>query len=271
MRRKEVCTTNCNLVEKERLRLEKKLKAAYEQMKDLPDGTLHCKASGKYRKMYIKDNGTVTYINRTMRPLAEKLAVKKYLSLLIEELQLDIKFLDSYLATYQNGSRKSELLLSKTSEYQKLLTSYFKPVSSEMIVWMNAPYDQNTNYPEHLIHSSCTGHMLRSKSESLIDIALYMYQIPFRYECALQLGLLIFYPDFTIRHPHTGQIIIWEHFGMMDDPVYAKNAYDKLQIYAQNGYIPSVNMIITFETKDHPLSFEKIQETIQSMILSISI
>jgi len=57
---------------------------------------------------------------------------------------------------------------------------------------------------------------------------LYADNIPFRYECALQLDNITIYPDFTIRHPQTGETIYWEHFGRMDKDDYSKNAFSKL-------------------------------------------
>lgn len=83
---------------------------------------------------------------------------------------------------------------------------------------------ENPVHPEHLKHPCLSGHLVRSKSELLIDQALFTHQIPFRYECALKLNDLTLYPDFTIRHPETGQFFYWEHFGMMDSPTYSQNA-----------------------------------------------
>jgi len=66
----------------------------------------------------------------------------------------------------------------------------------------------------------CARNHNRYKSEVFIDMALFTNNIPFRYECALELGHSTLYPDFTIRHPKTGEICYWEHFGLMDDPSY---------------------------------------------------
>ena len=104
---------------------------------------------------------------------------------------------------------------------------------------------------------------MRSKSEALIDTALYRKQIPFRYECALQLGKWTVYPDFTIRHPNTGELYYWEHFGKMEDKEYADQAFTKLQKYNTHGIVPTIQLIMTFETKDNPLSPEKVDNIIE--------
>ena len=88
----------------------------------------------------------------------------------------------------------------------------------------------------------------------MIAMLLHLNAIPYRYECALSLGGVTLFPDFTIRHPGTGALYYWEHFGLMDDPAYAKNAGSKLSLYAANGIIPSVHLITTYETKAYPLN-----------------
>ena len=93
-------------------------------------------------------------------------------------------------------------------------------------------------------------------------MVLYTHRIPFRYECMLTLGNSTLYPDFTIRHPKTGEYFYWEHFGMMDDPIYSKSAASKLQLYISFGIIPSIHLITTFETTDQPLSSEKLEKIV---------
>ena len=100
----------------------------------------------------------------------------------------------------------------KDNEYTELLSDFFKPLSQELSEWMNTPYIRNSKYPEHLIHKTCVGYKVRSKSESMICTYLSINKIPFRYECALTLGNKVYYPDFTIRHPKTAEIYYWEHF-----------------------------------------------------------
>ena len=122
-------------------------------------------------------------------------------------------------------------------------------------------------HPEQLSHLSISGHILRSKSEVIIDTALFSNRIPFRYECALSLGFKTFFPDFTIRHPKTKDFFYWEHFGMMDSPAYSQNAFNKLQLYNAHGIIPTINLITTYETKDQPLNSQYVQHLIEHYFL----
>ncbi len=151
--------------------------------------------------------------------------------------------------------------------YHNLLAPYFQLTNEELISWTTAPYEHNITYPEHLTHHSISGNTVRSKSEAIIDMTLYTNQIPFRYEAQLMLNDIPVFPDFTILHPRTKEIYYWEHFGMMDNEKYAKSACSKISLYTSNNIIPSINLITTFETKDHPLSTVLVDNIIQHYFL----
>lgn len=180
-----------------------------------------------------------------------------------QELEKEYQF----LTTHFNQIKKSQLLLENNSEYQALLSPYFKPISEELSQWIKEPYERNQNHPEQLLHKSISGNILRSKSESMVDTSLFLHKIPFRYECALTLGETTIFPDFTISHPKTGETIYWEHFGVIDNPNYSKNAYQKMQLYTNYGIIPSYQLITTFETKEQPLTGYFIEKVIEHYFL----
>lgn len=157
---------------------------------------------------------------------------------------------------------KTEQLLYHP-EYRKLLEKYFMPLNEELKNWQNSEYEICNKHEESLKIKGTQGKRLRSKSEAIIDMLLYKNRIPFRYEEKLVLGGITIYPDFVIRHPVTGEYYYWEHFGMMDDTEYINHACQKIKLYCENGILPSVNLITTYETKEHPLSIEKVKGIIQ--------
>lgn len=132
---------------------------------------------------------------------------------------------------------------------------------------MKSPYETNHKYPELCIHKSISGNKVRSKSEALIDMLLYTHKIPFRYECALHLGETTLFPDFTLRHPVTGEIYYWEHFGKMDNPKYAQNVISKLRLYISTGILPGIHLITTYETSTKPLTSDTIERIIHEFFL----
>lgn len=228
-----------------------------------------CKRNGNNTKWYTKNkkDNKLNYLSKKQRIFAEKLANQKYLTLQINDLLHEKEALELYLSHHNQHNPQAELLLQQGSPYHELLESSFTSFSSQTLEWINSSYEHNTKYPAGLIHKSISGNTVRSKSESLIDMALYLNKIPFRYECALYLNDITFYPDFTIYHPLSGEIYYWEHFGMMDNPSYSKDAFSKQQLYNDHGIIPSINLITTYETKNNPLTGDLINQLIKYYFL----
>ena len=108
-----------------------------------------------------------------------QLAEQKYLSLLLEDLETECHALNSYLR-HHSSPGKAELFLTQSPQYKELLSSAFTPTHDDLVFWANTPYQQNPKYPEQKIHPSASGHLLRSKSEVFIDMALYTRKIPFQ-------------------------------------------------------------------------------------------
>lgn len=241
------------------LELEHQINNLKMQISNLPNGKLLCARNGTHSKWYHSDGHLKTYIPKDNRKLAEALALKKYYTCLLEDLEAEKKL---YQLSLKTIPRKSEQLLINDSEIQNLLQSHFTPISSELNDWLQAPFKSNPFHLEGLVCNSISGHILRSKSECMIDMLLYEASIPFRYECELTLNDHTIYPDFTLRHPQTGTFYYWEHFGKMDDPKYVKNTLFKLNLYIENHIIPSINLITTYETQDHPLDLKQIKATI---------
>lgn len=248
-------------------RLDSEIISLQAQINMLPTGKLICSKNNNRYKWYQSDGHTKIYIPKKNSYLAQQLAHKKYLSLKIDELIKKKRAIKFYLDHYPSQIGKADDLLINNPEYKNLLSPFFIPLSEELHIWQNSSYDKNPKYPEHLLHKSSSGNLLRSKSESIIDMMLYNNKIPFLYECALQINECIIYPDFTIRHPKTGSFYYWEHFGLMDNPEYIKNTCNKIQLYASNGIIPTINLITTYETKDNPLDIDKVDKIISYYFL----
>lgn len=236
-------------------------------LKKYPKGELICVKNGKYIKWFQSNHSTPVYIPKSQRSFAVALAEKKYYTCQLDSLLLQEKTIQKYKESHLEIQKKTEQLLQEDSPYLDLLKDHVFAMPAEVQDWLNATYHQNTMYPENLVHKTLAGHMVRSKSEALISNALFYKKIPYRYECMLELGNIQFFPDFTILHPQTGKIIYWEHFGLMDDSVYCEKAFNKLKFYALHGIIPSVNLILTFETRQYPADIQSIHKVIDEYFL----
>ena len=244
-------------IKKEQKRIQHEITKIRSQLNKLPPDKLICSHHKGYTKWYVSDGHTKKYIPKSNRKLAEQLAIKKYLSLKLEELNQELLALDFYLRHHKSSFSNADHLLKEFYGYRELLSPFFQPKSQKLQEWMHSPYERNPKHPENLIHETMTDLKVRSKSEAMIVHFLLAHQIPFRYEASLVLGNKTFYPDFTIMHPVTEEIFYWEHFGLMDDPDYAANAFSKLNLFSSHGIIPTVNLITTYETKEHPSSIHK--------------
>lgn len=127
----------------------------------------------------------------------------------------------------------------------------------------------NHYYEENQIHRAKDGRMFRSKSEVIIANMLIDSGIDdFLYEEKLPIGDTYKLPDFTFKDAVTGTLIIWEHCGMMTDPVYRERWEAKKKLYELNGYSEdNGNLIITEDLPNGGIDTQVIQEKIEEYLL----
>jgi len=252
---------------KEKEHLERTIARLQRNLSRMPEGSLVCMHYGHLCKWYKSGANGRKYLRKSERPLAEQLAFKKYCSCRLAESVNELQAVNAFLNEYDPRLQHSAQTLLERPGYQDLLSSSLKPISKDLLEWSSASYEKNPAKPEKLIVPTIAGHMVRSKSEAMIVHCLYMNKIPYRYEAALQLGNQTIYPDFTIRHPRTGNYYYWEHFGLMDDPGYCWKTGQKIYLYSVNGITPSIELITTFEKEAAPLSTNSIEEIIETYFL----
>lgn len=152
-------------------------------------------------------------------------------------------------------------------ERQKLVEPIILPDNEFLKQWENYKYkgkgfDENT--PELYTDKN---ERVRSKSEVIIADSLYKANIPYRYECPLEINnSFVIYPDFTILNIKTRENIYWEHLGMMDDVGYAENAIQKINTYMQQGIYLGKNLLLTFETRNNPINHRTIDIVIDKYL-----
>ena len=252
---------------KEHERLEKEIQHLELKMEGLPEENLILAKNGTSFKWYCTDGKHKVYIPSSEHKKLEKIAYKKYYSLRLKNLLREKKAIEFYLKHHDENAYQQEQELLENKEFQKLISRYFLPKEQRLVEWMKEPYLKNEFKSEMLVHRTSAGIRVRSKSEAFIVTTLCKYQIPFRYECALEIGGKIIYPDFTIIHPVTGEVFYWEHFGRMDEDDYKQDAIIKINNYLANGIIPNINLITTFETKTSPLCEDLVETLVRYYFL----
>ena len=246
--------------------IEDELKQLEKTEIEWPQGELICAKNGKNCKWYLKRNNRTVYLPKKERELAQKLARKKYCLLRTRELKSELAACRAYMKKAEKAVNFVEKKIENT-EYEKLLGGWLCSVNKELEEWKKESYEKNEAHLENLNIKGTGGKYLRSKSEAMIDKILNNVGVPFRYEEKLVLGDAVFYPDFTIKHPRTGKIYYWEHFGMMDNSEYVNRACQKIKIYCNCGIIPSVNLILTYETKEHPFDMDSAEQIVREYFL----
>lgn len=233
------------------------------QLSSFPPGELIVHQNGPYTKFFLKTDKDYRYIPSKDREIKKLYAQKKYLQAQIQDFQAEQELLLTYLTNHEKYASKAESLLSVQSHYRDLLIDTFSTLDSPAKQWLSEEYPTNPNFPEQLKYPCPSGKYVRSKSELLIATALFSHHIPFRYENELMLDGTPYYPDFTILHPLTGEIVYWEHFGLMNDPGYVKKASRKIEHYISCGIYPGLNLITTYESDDIIFSPPIIEQTLQ--------
>jgi len=116
-------------------------------------------------------------------------------------------------------------------------------------------------YAEHLIHRTDKGHMVRSKSELVVANKLFSLGMDYQYERIIEgtarAGRLR--PDFSFFDPG-GDIIVWEHLGMMGRDDYRRGWEWKKKWYLENGYEEGVNLFTTADEENGGLDSDKISQ-----------
>lgn len=251
--------------------IRKKLAGIRKTIAVLPEGELACHVNGTHEKWYQTnfsddkyDRGKRIYIPKKAKEEAERLAYKTYLVRIKEDLEEEEKIL---LEFNEKLSRKPE----KASSYyasrgiKELVDPILEQRKSDSKLWEREDYVKNSEHPEGLTVPTIGGFSVRSKSEALIANLLLDRKIPFRYECMQSLGRRNYFPDFTIRSPLDGRIVIWEHFGMMDVTTYVSEYWTKMGKYISNGFIPYYNLITTYETSGRPFDASVADRIIKMM------
>ena len=228
---------------------------------------------------------------------------KHYAHQILPQLRRDLKIID-YMIAHYHPDRRAQIYAKLPAGRRLYISPLYQPIE-ELVADFNAevipPYIHGgaISAPHPTIHGSAQkaapssarpnistaptdptaiyrtarGEMVRSKSELLIANELNKRGIPYHYEEAITLAApgakypdSTYHPDFVALNPRTGQKYIWEHFGRMGDPTYATDKVGRIKRYIQNGYIPGINRITTFEAESQPLTTDIINAMIDAFL-----
>ena len=253
--------------------LTEEITSLNEQLSVLPEGSLavyknSCNNSYKWFLNEI-DKATGdrkrTYIPRAHREYAEALAKRTILSACLKDAIKKQSAISGFLRHYPK-SNMAEQLLDRSPGLLELLEHSQTGADDLQKAWQEYPYEMNPFMPENKTIRTLRGEMVRSKAEAMIANTIVHHGIAYRYDSALYLGDSVVYPDFLMMRPGVPvpepehrfterdrkRIIIVEHNGLMDKQGYRGHVKHKIGQYYDYGFIPSRNLIMTYESSEDP-------------------
>ena len=242
-------------------------------------GTLYCiKQHGRVR-FYIKEpnDSRLHYQSEEKETRIKSLARKTYATMLLntakkEQSQLS-KCLD-ILGSETNGEDFDKADIDLV--YDNLNEGIRNNVSPSRFTdegyaqrWQEEKYYNRWMKSDYSFETP-RGEKVRSKSEWMIACMLAEAGVPYRYEEIVAVSpefKLFFHPDFTVLNKRTRKVYYWEHFGRMDDPKYIEESFmPKMNDYYNFEFLPGEKLLMTFESKHHPLDTTQVKRLIENYL-----
>lgn len=236
-----------------------------------PEGKLHLEKRNKKVVYYqaFDNNIPRKYLCQSQTSLISALAQKRYDQQAYNAIKARKEVMDKCITKLKEAEEKFNL--SKIYDnFPSELKPLIKPIQSfdaDYARRWQAVKHEKSNYPMEVVFKTKRGENVRSKSELIIANKLFDAGIPYHYEAAFICNnRIISYPDFLVLNPRTGKEYYWEHFGKMGDPVYLEQAICKIEKYARHGVTSGNKLIATFESAEHPMNTELIDNIIANLL-----
>lgn len=275
--------------------IEAQIGAIDGMLRQLPQGKFTCRRNGKGYKYFHKKTGpdpaqkalkpescdppgnqgpqarqtpvrrdNYEYLPKSEAKLAGQLAMRRYLESVEQDLSNEEKAIDAFVTCIDRNGHNAEKCHAATG-MAELIDPEIQKSRAELDAWQNDDYEHSTSFPKDLTVQTIGGFCVRSKSEALIANLLIERGIPFRYEWVQVIDGKTCAPDFTILHPVKREIVIWEHFGLMNSADYQAEYRAKLSHYILAGYLPYYNLITTYERSEKPFSVDTANRIVRMM------
>ena len=194
-------------------------------------------------------------------------ARKIYSKKVIPAMKKDLNALRRFLSDYSWKS-EADLAGSLDPELVRLCGEGFASRDTIISDWLSQTWTETPPSGNAPDRPTVAGYCVRSKSEEFIANALFNHEQYFFYEKPLYLKTQNYplFPDFTILKRDTLEEVYWEHFGLIDNPVYAEQACRKILAYIRAGFVIGKNLIVTFETSGCPLSSMDVEQIIKQYL-----
>lgn len=224
----------------------------------------------------LKKGGKRRYLGRETHEVVRKIRELRFCKKMVEILDDNIRLLREFTERYCDTDVES-VRQRLPKQYIPLLIDILELNTDSIEARVQAMRERKATipprHPEALRITTFDGTLVRSRVEALLYerfcaagfYVLYEYPVeyaPGKYLC----------PDFLLIHPVTGQVILWEHLGRWFHAENSRQYRDsfnwKTDIYRELGFIPGINLQMSFET-DSGLDLEWISGQIEYLYNSV--
>ena len=243
------------------------------------DGSLVSKKQNGTTRLFQRlSKDKLKYLGADDRQLRILLAQKAYAQKLSKAALREKKQLDSCVEILESGKDKNGADSADIDLVYGRLPDHIRENTGPSLVtddgfaekWQKEKY-QNRWMKSDFSYETPRGEKVRSKSEWMIACMLTEAGVPYRYEEVVPLSedfMVFLYPDFTVLNKRTRKVYYWEHFGRMSDPEYIENSFmPKMNDYYNFDFLPGDRLLMTFESKGHPLDTTSVKRLIERFLL----
>lgn len=231
-----------------------------------PEGRIKIghRSNGSVYYVMADDDGD-KYLSVKDKTLAKSLIQKSYnqkiLKAAIDEKRMLVNLIENYPKTIAE-----EIYSSLSKDRQQLISPIIIPDDEYIKIWESKPFTPKPFEHGDPEYYSNKGERVRSKSEKIIADRLFARNVPYRYECPLDVPELgVIHPDFTILNIYKRKEVYLEHCGMMGDPGYVNKLIRRNNCYSKAGIILGDRLFMSFESDKYPLDTRALDNLIDQI------
>lgn len=221
--------------------LRKQLK---EHLRKLPKGRLYYKTINGRRRPFVMEDGKEKYLNRKNLNRIAGLQRRKEAEAAIAMINSNIALLDPIEKGFVDLDRLTPGFVSINDTYDSVKHRSRSEIAEIVDRWAEVKAGKPF-YEGGLVASDNT--RLKSRVELILYETFLNHSLNPVYEHPVMIDGELWYPDFSFVRQSDGEVILWEHFGMMDQPRYWNDAIYKIGRYADEGYLPFSNIVYSYD------------------------
>ena len=247
----EIIVITLKEIHKELKEMEKLYIKIQLALKDAPAGNLYYQNTGKstpalpYLETHTDGKRQRQSLKNADLKTIQTLQFKKYAKHLRKIVEQNLSAL-KHAGKYQPIT---EDVKSYGGEAFHACREYFFGTEAVNEKFENLPERQNPYKPEQMNIRMKLG-AFRSREEYITALAMHNLGLRFKYEAPLAVGMYYRYPDFTVLHPLTGELIFIEVTGLPEDPEYRRSLLKRIDEYANAGVYLGRNLFIIAPSAD---------------------